>query len=241
MSNIKSIQKRIKLLTNQLAIEHLKLEKAVADVLEPSVECCGGIYDSISEYDKHRNTKKCKLNRKEPHFRCMLCNKLFFDGEWSTDDLIADPIAYKKSSYRKHLNPFNNPHYCKSECDICDVQFDSLYMAQKHRNCKKPTSPAPVKRKASPAPVKRKFNIKRKIEPKIEIESDNSDSGSEMLEHLVYIKLHGYQYTHNTITDAIYDDLDEYQGQAIKDDMENIYDIDRDYDKPPEKKSYKII
>ena len=229
--SINDIRKRIKLLKNQLAIESLKLEKAIADVLEPTV-CCNAIYEKISEYEKHRMTKKCMINRNIPNFRCKICNKRFFDGVSSLNELLNDNILYSKSTYRKHINPINNPHHCKTYCDICDVPLESLYMAQKHKNCIKPSTPQ------CSTSTHKKCKSRSKIQ--METSDDSSEDGSEddsSLDHLVYVKIKGYQYTHNNITDAMYDDLDEYQGQAVKDDMDNIYDVDRTFDKPPKKKS----
>ena len=137
MSEVNAVRKRIKLLQNQLSIEFIKLEKAEADVLEPTKECCGVIYDKISEYNKHRATKKCMIERNVPNFRCKICNKRFFDGANSLEELMMDNVLYMKSTYRKHINPINNSKPCKTYCDECDVHFDSLYMAQKHKNCSK--------------------------------------------------------------------------------------------------------
>lgn len=256
MSEITAIRKRIKLLQNQLAIEFNKLEKAEADVLEPTEECCGVIYEKISEYTKHRATKKCMIKRNVPNFRCKICNTRFFDGAGSLEELMADNILYKKSTYRKHINPMNNPKHCKTYCDECDVQFDSLYMAQKHKNCSKnkkksalisetETEPEP---EAPPAytkkkVVKHKFKVKKKKTPSPSPSPEPvSCESSDEFSHLEDVKIDGYRYTHNKKTNAIYDAMDEYQGQALFDDHDYIYGIDRDYDKPPKIKSnHKVI
>tara|TARA_R110000765_G_scaffold90376_2_gene172046 strand:+ start:39 stop:812 length:774 start_codon:yes stop_codon:yes gene_type:complete len=252
MSGISDIKKRIKQLKNQLAIEYIKLEKAVADVLDPTKECCGVIYDKISEYNRHRDTKKCKINRKVPNFRCKICNTRFFDGYNSLDELFADNPAYMKSTYRKHIMPMNNPNPCRTYCDTCDVQLTSLYMAQKHRDCSKnkkklkvaseaeteTATEAEAEAECPPAyspKIKKKFKVKKKKEP-LPSPVPSSDSEGD-LSHFKELKLDNYLYYHNTITDAIYDAMDEYQGQAIIDDFDNIHGIDRTYDKPPKLKS----
>jgi len=255
MSEINAIRKRIKLLQNQLAIEFNKLEKAEADVLEPNKECCGVIYDKMSEYNKHRATKKCMIERNVPNFRCKICNKRFFDGAGSLEELMADNVLYMKSTYRKHINPINNPKPCKTYCNECDVQFDSLYMAQKHKNCSKIKKKSIEKSETEPEPepeappayapkkIKHKFKVKRKKTPSPSPEPESSSNeSSDDLSHIIDVTIDGYRYYHNTKTNAIYDAMDEYQGQAIFDDHDYLYGIDRDYDKPPKKKSnHKVI
>lgn len=250
MVDITSLKNKIKQLETSLKVLKEQLADAEADVLEPSQTCCGIIYTSKKEWDFHRATKKCMLKRKLPHFRCKVCNKRFFDGYWSLADLEQDDEAYQNSTYRRHVNPINNPDACKTYCDYCDVAIESLYMATKHKSCGKNSKPVcPKVEEPEPEPVRKepvkrkKFILKPKPkpppspepspEPVSEYEYESYDEDEISLDE---IKIDGYLYGYHRESGAIFDEFYQYIGQAEIDDMDYVFGIDRSYDKPPKKK-----
>lgn len=102
---------------------------------------CGLAFPTEGHLQKHKKTMSCRVKSGEPHFRCQMCNRIFFDGVWNADDLfdfaprkvagyrkVINDERYKKSSYKAHNKECMKLNYC----EICDVQLENKAQRQRH-------------------------------------------------------------------------------------------------------------
>lgn len=112
---------------NKVVEIQLQIDLINSDLIKP-VECCGRKFDSKKLLSKHRETKACKSSRGAKHFSCPRCNRKFFDGYSSLEELSKHPLELLKSTYKKHVD-----EGCVSACAICGKAFNTQYMFKSHK------------------------------------------------------------------------------------------------------------
>lgn len=126
---VASLKLQVSKVQQQLNHYIKEVEEIQRDKLDEPLTCCKKVFDFRSEYNSHRETQKCRIERKDPHFKCKRCNRIFFDGAWSLSSLIRNyNKLYLKSSYRKHVEDG-----CGDSCDVCGETFGSYYSMKNHK------------------------------------------------------------------------------------------------------------
>ena len=230
------------------------LKRQLAELTNDTIDeiCCDNHYDSKIEFDKHRESVRCKVKRGVPHFKCNRCNNLFFDGYNSMEELYAHPTALLKSSYRAHCEG------CPSRCERCGIDINTFYMKKNHvcadikvekkielkdKKNKKPKFHIKKEKTPEPSPepppeyssedeeVIMEVEVKDKQDKQVEDKQDKQDK-----EELVYTKpnlskwieesFNGVKYTRNRETNKLYDWDSNPVGWWIED--ENRAELDSD-------------
>lgn len=246
---ISNINNSIDNIYRQLAVLTEQLAELTADIVEE--ECCNIRFDSKIDYDKHRESNRCKIKRKVPYFKCNRCNNPFFDGYNTLEELNANPLDLLKSSYRKHCND------CKSSCDRCGIFINTFYMKKNHicadireenKTTKKEKKPKFKVKLAEPPPEYSSEDeeiayVKEKTEM-FYTEASESESENKDLSHVVEETFNNVRYMRNTKTNKLYDWESNPVGYWIPDECRPEFDSDvsssEDEEEEPKKIKFKI-